>query len=143
MSLQRLFRCNDHPNRRTHYLAESSCVDTSGLLVSNDHIGFVGGMDFHGADGFRAGDQGGFVLHVSPEGSRVEELPQTGPAPTSKDSIVTIIARATGRRSQVQLLDDNMSPITFRNNVSCRAGAALCWNDTHVYRFDLADLVNA
>lgn len=110
----------------------------SGLLVGGGYMGFLGGMDFHGA-----GDRGGFIIHVAPEGSRVEELPKVGPDPTPKDSIVTIVSQATGRRTQVQLLDEQSSPITFRDNVSCRAGTALCWNDAHIYRFNLADLVTA
>jgi hypothetical protein len=110
----------------------------SGLLAGRDHLGFLGGVDFHGVS-----DKGGFVIHTSPEGSRIEELPKVGPDLTPKDSIVTVIAQATGRRTQVQLLDENAGPISFRGNVSCRAGTALCWNDTHIYRFDLADLVAA
>ncbi|WP_343611013.1 hypothetical protein [Novosphingobium sp.] len=110
----------------------------SGLLVGPKHLGFVGGIDFHGV-----GDQNGFRINVSPEGSRIEAMPKVGPDPTPKDSVVTIVSLETGNRTQVQILDQYSAPMTFRHNVSCRAGAALCWNGSHIYRFSLDSLLAA
>lgn len=119
-------------------LPESPVSIISGLLTGRTHVGFLGGTDFHGV-----GDKNGVLIHVSPEGSRIEELPKVGPDPTEKESIVTMVSLKAGERTQVQILDENSTPITFRNRVSCRAGEAVCWTGEHVYRFSLESLLAA
>jgi hypothetical protein len=119
-------------------LAESPVSIMTGMLVGKNHLGFVGGIDFHGV-----GNKNGVLIHVSPEGNRIEELPKIGPDPTPKDSVVTIVSLRTGRRSQVQVLDEQSAPIAFRNNVSCRAGTAVCWSGNRLYRFTLDSLLAA
>jgi len=110
----------------------------SGLLTGATHVGLLGGTDFHGV-----GDKNGVVIHIAPEGTRIEHLPKVGPDPTDKESVVTIIALETGTRTQVQILDENAAPIPFHNKVSCRAGTALCWKDDRLYRFTLGSLLVA
>lgn len=110
----------------------------SGLLIARTHVAFIGGTDFHGV-----GDKNGVVIHVSSGEGWIEELPKVGPDPTNKESVVTIVSRLTGERTQVQILDENASPLAFRNNVSCRSGTAVCWNKEHVYRFNLESLLSA
>ena len=110
----------------------------SGLLTGTTHVGFLGGMDFHGV-----GDKNGVVIHVEPEGARIEQLPKVGPEPTDKESVVTIFSLKTRTRTQVQVLDENSAPIPFRNKVSCRAGTAVCWTNDRIYRFTLDELLIA
>ena len=110
----------------------------SGFLTSTTHLGLLGGTDFHGV-----GDKNGVVIHVGPKGNRIEQLPKVGPDPTDKESVVTIVALNTGERVQVQVLDQNSKPISFRNKVSCRAGTAICWNGDQLYRFTLQSLLSA
>ena len=110
----------------------------SGLLIGRTHVAFLGGTDFHGV-----GDKNGVVIHASSEGGSVEELPKVGPDPTSKESVVTIVSRLTGDRTQVQILDEKASPLAFRNNVSCRSGTAVCWNGDQIYRVSLENLLTA
>ncbi len=109
-----------------------------GLLTDSTHVGLLGGTDFHGV-----GDKNGVVIHVGPEGSSIEQLPKVGPDPTDKESVVTIVSLNTGERMQVQVLDQDSGPISFRNKVSCRAGTAVCQKGDRLYRFTLQSLLNA
>jgi hypothetical protein len=110
----------------------------SGLLVDATHFGFIGGIDYHGV-----GDRNGVIIHISPEGAKLEELPKVGPEPTDKESVVTIVDYKTGARTQVQILDENAAPIPFRNKIWCRAGTAICLKGDQLYRFTLDGLLNA
>lgn len=119
-------------------ISQAPVSNMSGLLVGATHVGFLGGMDFHGV-----GDKNGVAIHVSPKGSRIEQLPKVGPDPTDKESVVTLLSLKMRTRTQVQILDENAMPFAFRNRVSCRAGTALCWTDERIYRFDLESLLAA
>ncbi len=110
----------------------------SGLLTGTTHLGLLGGTDFHGN-----GDRAVAIWHVAPEGIRTEFPPNEGPEATDKESVVTIVNFQTGARTQVQVLDDNASPLPFRNKVRCRAGTAVCWTKDSVYRFTLENLLAA
>jgi hypothetical protein len=109
----------------------------SGLLTGTTHVGLLGGTDYHGV-----GDQNGVIIHVGPEGNRIEQLPKVGPDPTDKESVATIVNLNTGVKMQVQVLDQDSGPIPFRNKVSCRAGTAVCWKGDHIYRVTLEDLMS-
>lgn len=122
-----------------HILLPTSPVSIiSGLLTGATHVGLLGGTDFYGV-----GNKNGVVIHVGPEGSRIEQLPKVGPDPTDKESVVTIVDLTTGARTQVQVLDQDSRPIHFRHKVSCRAGTAICWNADRLYRFTLQSLLSA
>jgi hypothetical protein len=116
-------------------LPKSPVSILSGLLIDATHLGFLGGIDYHGFE-----NQNGVIFHPSPDGGWVETLPQVGPDPVDKESIVTLISLRTGERIQVQVLDENSRPIGFRGRASCRAGTAVCWTDESIYRFSLASL---
>lgn len=119
-------------------LSASPVSIISGLLTGATHVGFLGGMDFHGV-----ADQNSIVIYVGPEGNRIEQLPRVGSYPIDKESVVTIVALKTGSRFQVQVLDQDSAPIPFRNRVSCRAGTAVCWKGDQLYRFTLQSLLSA
>jgi hypothetical protein len=110
----------------------------SGLLTGTTHFGLLGGKDYHGN-----GDRAVAIIHVAPEGSHIEYPPNEGPEPTDKESVVTIVNFKTGERTQVQVLDENATPLPFRNAVQCRAGTAVCWTKDSVYRFTLESLLAA
>lgn len=109
-----------------------------GLLIDPTHLGFLGGIDYHGFE-----DKNGVIFHPSPDGGWVETLPQVGPDPIDKESVITILSLQTGERTQVQVLDENSVPIVFRSKVSCRAGTAVCWTSDSVYRFSLESLLTS
>jgi hypothetical protein len=109
-----------------------------GLLTSTTHVGFLGGIDYHGN-----GDKPLAIIHYEPEGPRLEFPLREGPEPTDKESVVTIVNLQTGDRTQVQVFDENATPLIFRNRVNCRAGLAVCWTKDRLYRFTLESLMAA
>lgn len=118
-------------------VAQSPVYIPSGLIVGPTHFGLLGGTDYHGNTG------GGTMFTINADRSvTTREIPDPGPPPTDKDSVVTLLERATGTRTQVQLIDETATPLPLRR-AKCNATTACILTDTAVYRVTLAELLTA
>lgn len=108
----------------------------SGVVVGHDTVGLLGGYDF-----LDASDAPFVGWRVDPPHTDRMEFPRVkDPEPIIKDSVVTILDLRTKERTQVQVLDETGSPLSFRHRATCRGNNAVCWTEKSIYRFTLDEL---